>query len=76
MLPRDSHPNTIENVAVPFHPSLYVQPNTPLFGLPFCHGINVVILCESSLFCRQSRKLADDSETLFLRLEVESLRLR
>jgi hypothetical protein len=25
----DSHPNTIEVVAIPFHSSLYIQPNTP-----------------------------------------------
>jgi hypothetical protein len=26
---RDSHPNTTETVAAPFHTSLYIQPNTP-----------------------------------------------
>jgi hypothetical protein len=26
---RDSHPNTIENIVVSFHFSLYVQPNIP-----------------------------------------------
>jgi hypothetical protein len=26
----DSHPNTIKIVTAPFHPSVYIQPNTPL----------------------------------------------
>jgi hypothetical protein len=30
--PCDPHPNIIENVVVPFHPSLFIQPNTPLFA--------------------------------------------
>jgi hypothetical protein len=31
-LPLDSQPNTIENVSVSFHPSLYIQPNArPVF---------------------------------------------
>jgi hypothetical protein len=29
--PRDSHPNTIETVAAPFHPSMYIQPNITEF---------------------------------------------
>jgi hypothetical protein len=29
LTPCDSHPNTIENMVAPFHPSLYVPPNTP-----------------------------------------------
>jgi hypothetical protein len=28
--PLDFLPNTIKTVTVPFHPSLYIQPNTPL----------------------------------------------
>jgi hypothetical protein len=30
---RDSHPNTIETVTTSFHPSLYIQPNTPYVSI-------------------------------------------
>jgi hypothetical protein len=37
--PRDSLPNTIEIVAAPFHPSLYIQLNTPLMQLVIYDGL-------------------------------------
>lgn len=46
-------------------------------GLKYCQLMHSQLLKTLVwMMRRQSRKLADDSETLFLRLEVESLRLR
>jgi hypothetical protein len=38
---RDSHPNTIETVAIYFNLSMYIQPNTPLIRQETSYAHNI-----------------------------------